>query len=793
MPTGGFYLGGLVSPDTGERTEERISYEPADLTTHGVIVGMTGSGKTGLGIIYLEESLLAGIPTLILDPKGDMTNLLLTFPDLAAADFEPWVDPTEAARAGVPVEELAAAKAEQWRDGLAAWGEDGATIRRLRDAAGFTIYTPGSGAGVPLNFIGSLANPGGSWDREAEALRDEIEGLTTGLLGLVGIAADPISSREHILIANIVERTWRAGRDLDMAGLLGAIQDPPFRKLGVLDLDTFYPKQDRLELAMQLNGLVASPAFAAWTEGPAVDIAQLLHRDGKPQAAIVYLAHLSEEERQFVVALLLSKVVTWMRAQSGTTDLRALVYMDEVYGFAPPTATPPAKKPILTLLKQARAYGVGLLLSTQNPVDLDYKAMSNAGTWCIGRLQTERDKARIIEALRSARGDTDIAALDASISQLDKRQFLLHNTREDRPVRFTTRWALSYLRGPLTKEQIGTLMAAEKEGRNPPASPPAPPPATAGPAAALAPDETPVMPQAAAGVAVRFPAGDAPWLATLGLDATATRHTAGVAARVRLTFDDRYADLVHHEEWEALVRPLRERLDPDAVIALDYDERDLIADVPEGATFVIPQAPIEDRSFWRTMATDLKEMLYRDRTITILKNPELKLYSRIGETRADFAARCDAVAQEHADAAAAKQRGKYETRIKRATSGLASAERRADQLAADVAGARRDEIVSGAGAIINILLGRKSTRAVTGSARSRSNTRSKETRLRNAEAAAGEKQAEIDDLETELIAELEQINDEWEERGAAIEELEIGLEKSDIEVVDTTLVWLPGG
>ncbi len=323
--------------------------------------------------------------------------------------------------------------------------------------AGFTIYTPGSGAGVPLNIIGSLACPDLSWDDDAETLRDEIEGFVSGLLGLVGVEADPISSREHILIANLVEHAWRTGRDLDMATLLAEIQRPPLRKLGVFDLDTFFPEKDRLALAMKLNGLVASPAFSSWVEGPDLDIEKLLWDEGKPQAAIVYLAHLSDEERQFIVTLILSKVITWMRAQAGTGDLRALVYMDEVFGFVPPTAEPPAKKPILTMLKQARAFGVGMLLSTQNPVDLDYKAMSNAGTWCIGRLQTERDKARILEALQSARGDTDVSELDRTISGLDKRQFLLHNTHEPEPVLFTTRWALSYLRGPLTREQISTL------------------------------------------------------------------------------------------------------------------------------------------------------------------------------------------------------------------------------------------------------------------------------------------------------------------------------------------------
>ncbi|MGB5167434.1 MAG: DUF87 domain-containing protein, partial [Acidimicrobiia bacterium] len=443
-----FYLGGPVDAETGKHIPGKTTqYEASDLTTHGVIVGMTGSGKTGLGIIYLEEALRSGVPTLILDPKGDMTNLLLTFPNLAPSDFEPWIDP--AAAQDLSVAKVAADTAQLWTNGLASWNLSGADIGALRNRAGFTIYTPGSTAGVPLNVIGSLVAPEGSFDERAEALRDEIQGFTAGLLGMVGIEADPISSRENVLIANLIEHAWRNGQSLGMETLLGWIQRPPIRRLGVFDIEAFFPADDRLALAMKLNGLLASPGFGTWMDGAALDIPSLLwDADDRPQAAVMYLAHLSDEERQFVVTLILSKLITWMRTQPGSGDLRVLAYMDEVFGFVPPTANPPAKRPILTLLKQARAFGVGLLLSTQNPVDLDYKAMSNAGTWCIGRLQTERDKARILEALTSVSGDIDVAQLDGQISGLAKRSFLLHNTRDREPQLFTTRWAMSYLRGP---------------------------------------------------------------------------------------------------------------------------------------------------------------------------------------------------------------------------------------------------------------------------------------------------------------------------------------------------------
>ncbi len=789
MATDGFYLGGVVDGATGERTGDLVDYDPGDLTTHGVIVGMTGSGKTGLGIIYLEEALLAGIPTLILDPKGDMTNLMLTFPDLAPSDFEPWIDEGEARKEEKTVAELATEKAELWSKGLGWWDQDGSRIQELRDRAGFTIYTPGSTAGVPLNIIGSLASPATSWETDAETLRDEIEGFVSGLLGLVDIEADPISSREHILIANLVEHAWRAGRDLDMASLLADIQRPPIRKLGVFEIDTFFPEKDRLELAMQLNGLVASPAFSSWVEGPDLDIESMLWKDGKPQAAIVYLAHLSDEERQFIVTLILSKVITWMRAQAGTGDLRALVYMDEVFGFVPPTAEPPAKKPILTLLKQARAFGVGLLLSTQNPVDLDYKAMSNAGTWCIGRLQTERDKARILEALQSARGDTDVSELDKTISGLAKRQFLLHNTHEPDPVLFTTRWALSYLRGPLTREQISTLVDYAEPAADTRAEPAEPAPAT--PEPALDADETPVMPKVAPNVPVYHLAPDAPWAGRFEVETTSKRFTGAIAARVNLTYDERAADLVHQEEWEAIITPLGTRLEADAAVYVDYDERDFDEMGPEDATYVLPEGAIDKASYWKSADSAIKEFLYRGQKITIFKNPALKLYSRAGESRDDFEDRCDAAAQEKADGEAAKLRDKYERRFTTIRNQLASAERRAEEIAVDLQGARQQEIIEGAGSVINILLGRRSTRSVTGSARKRSATRSKQARLRSAQEKADDKYAELQSLEADLVEDLEEINDKWEDRAEQVEEVEVGLEKADIQIVETALVWLP--
>jgi DNA helicase HerA-like ATPase len=226
---------------TGKPGPDRLTVESGDLTTHAAIVGMTGSGKTGLGVVLIEEALLAGIPCLVLDPKGDMGNLLLTFPDLSAASFRPWVNEDDARSEGLSLDEFAEKTAKVWRSGLESQGLGAERIEALRRAADFTVYTPGSEAGIPLNVVGSLKAPPLSWDSEAETLRDEIEGTVTSLLGLVGIEADPLSSREHVLLANLIENAWRAGQDLDLGTLIGQIQAPPVRKLGVFDVDTFFP------------------------------------------------------------------------------------------------------------------------------------------------------------------------------------------------------------------------------------------------------------------------------------------------------------------------------------------------------------------------------------------------------------------------------------------------------------------------------------------------------------------------------------------------------------------------
>jgi len=459
------YLGKRFDTESQKQTDDLVLYDSKDLTTHAVIIGMTGSGKTGLGIGLLEEAAIDKIPVIAIDPKGDMGNLMLTFPKLAATDFLPWINSRQASDQGLTPDEYASQQAALWKKGLASWGQNGARIAKLRASADVAIYTPGSNAGLSISVLQSFSAPSQTLINDGDLYRERVQSVATGLLSLVGIDADPITSREHILVSLILDKAWQKGEDLDIASLIRAIQSPSFTRVGVMDMDSFFPAKDRVALAMRLNNLLAAPGFESWMEGEPLNVANLLHTSsGKPRISVMSIAHLDDAQRMFFVCMLLNDVIAWMRAQQGTASLRAILYMDEIFGYLPPVANPPSKKLFLTLLKQARAYGLGIVLATQNPVDLDYKALSNTGTWFIGRLQTERDKARVMEGLEGASqgGEFDRQAMERTLAGLGKRRFLLHNVHEDAAVVFETRWVMSYLSGPMTRDQISALMSPLK-------------------------------------------------------------------------------------------------------------------------------------------------------------------------------------------------------------------------------------------------------------------------------------------------------------------------------------------
>jgi hypothetical protein len=646
---GHFYLGREYDLAARSVLPTPLLLKSENLTTHAVCVGMTGSGKTGLCLSLLEEAALSGIPAIAIDPKGDLGNLLLAFPELAASDFRPWIDPSEAGRRGLAPEALAEETAERWRRGLADWGQDGARIRRFVDAVDRTIYTPGSTAGMPLTILKSFAAPPAAIVEDGDAMRDRVEGAASGLLGLLGVDADPVNSREHILLANIFDRAWRSGRGLDLSGLIQEIQRPPFKQVGVVDLESFFPAAERLQFGMRLNNLLASPSFAGWLEGESLDVGRLLYADdGKPRLSILSIAHLTETERMFFVTMLLSEVVAWTRSQPGTSNLRAILYMDEVFGYFPPVANPPSKRPMLTLLKQARAYGLGCVLATQNPVDLDYKGLSNAGVWFLGRLQTERDKRRVIEGLEGASTEAgaqfDRREMEATLAALDSRVFLMNNVHADRPAVFHSRWAMSYLRGPLTRSQIGALMAERKQAaaREPARVAPAPASAPAAAAARPAGDVEPASDGAPAGrrpvisaeIPERFWPVDPHEPAAAGRRLTYRPALLGVGrAHYVKAGDD--VDVWH--EFVALQPVHGELPKPPWQSSMFYQAMPTLAADPiaEAAFDALPSELAVAKNYHR-WDDDLKSHVYQHERLALWRSAEFELLSRPGESEAEF-------------------------------------------------------------------------------------------------------------------------------------------------------------
>ena len=772
-------------------TDTPVLLKASSLTTHGVIFGMTGSGKTGLGVNMLEEALLSEIPTLILDPKGDMGNILLNFPESNPEDLEPWMDEAKARRKGKTVAELAAKESTDRREELASHDITPERIRKLRDKSEFKIYTPGSSIGVGINVLGSLKAPTLEWAVSAEIIRDEIEGLVSSILVLAGIDSDPVSGPEHILISMIVETWWRQGKDLDLATLVGQIPKPPFRKLGVFDLEQFFSEKQRMKLALQLNTLLASPSMASWLEGEPLDIESLIGGRGKTPCAIIYMAHLSETERQFVVTLILSKVVTWMRSRPGTGELGALVYMDEAFGYAPPTAEPPSKKPILTILKQARAFGVGLVLVTQNPIDIDYKAMSNAGTWIVGRLQTENDKRRILDGIRGGLPD-----LNARLSNLEKRQFLMYQAKKSTQTILHRRHSMCYRFGPFTRAQVAELMApfkaAVSSGETKTSATP-----TAPAKAAPHIDESidapaAVAPSVAEGVEVAYLDHAAPWAADLGVDPTGTCLAPAAVVTVDLLYDDTPARLRHTESYEAVIFPLDGIIDVEDVVTVDHDDRDFVAEPPPGASYQLGNTKLQNKTFWRSLHADIKSYLVANQKIEIWKCPALKLYSRVGESEEDFAARCRAAAEQLADTAMSKLKDRYARRIDRLQGQISAADTRVKELEADASARTQTEVMSGIGDLLGAFLkGRLGSTTLSKAATRRAASKKAKARLEVQEQKLTDKQQDLVDLEQDLEDALLNIQEEHDRLAENTETLEIGLEKTDIRVAEAKLVWVP--
>ena len=818
---GKFYLGRTKSATTGEVSQEPLLYDPADLTTHGVVVGMTGSGKTGLCLDLLEEAALNGVPALMIDPKGDITNSLLHFPDLAPVDFAPWINADIARRAGKTVEEVAEETAESWRKGLASWDIEPERIRRLKESVQFAIYTPGSDAGLPLSILASLAAPKLDWDEYRDLLREQIATTVIALLGLTGMKnIDPLQSREHILLANIFEYAWSRGQDLEMSELILQVQEPPFEKLGVFPVEQFFPEKARFSLAMQLNNILAAPSFQAWIEGEPLDIARLLHTDeGKPRHTIFYVAHLSESERMFFVTLLLSAAEAWMRAQRGSTSLRALIYFDEIFGYLPPIARPPSKLVLLRLLKQARAFGLGLLLATQNPADVDYKGLSNAGTWFVGKLATERDKERLLDGLSSGAPDAlDRREYDRLISRLGKRVFLLRNIHEAEPVLFQTRWAMNYLAGPVTRTQIDELnilagairpRATEvslEESTEAGASVEAV--ETSAPGPPLAPTLVSTKPFAGERLADRpavptriqeyfLPYGITPGQALaryrpeLAADwrDIGRRYRPALLAQVRIGFFNRTYALDLTRRWTVLAPALgvEERLAWQDYAAGRIDPSRLAASPLPEASYAPLEGGLADGRVLRALRDDLVDWLYRNSQVIVRENKQLAIVGGPEVSLAEFRERCTEAARERSYLEEQKVAGRYDRRIEPLQERLAKAEAALTNEEAAHSERRAEEAKAHAKTVLSLF--KKQNRS--SSATRRRATQTAKERVEKANEKVADLGRQLAALETERDEALLNVRRRWADIAAAYEEVPVSPFKKDITTELYGIAWLP--
>ena len=787
---GAFYLGKTFDLEQRQRLDDLVLYDSKDLVTHAVVVGMTGSGKTGLGVGLIEEAAIDGVPVIIVDPKGDMSNLLLNFPDLAPGDFEPWINADDAQRQGMSPQDFAARQAKTWREGLEEWEQPPERIQMLRDSAEFTIYTPGSDAGQPVSILSSFGAPPAAVMDDADLFGDRVSTTVTSLLGLLGIDSDPLRSREHILLTSILTDAWRKRQDLDLGTIIRLVQDPPFRQVGVMDLDSFYPSKERFELSMTLNNLLAAPGFQSWMTGEPLDIDRILYTpEGKPRVSVFSISHLSDSERMFFVSLLLNQMLGWMRTRPGTSSLRAMIYIDEIFGYMPPVAEPPSKRPLLTMLKQARAFGVGLVLATQNPVDLDYKGLSNTGTWLIGRLQTERDKDRVLDGLEGATTETggsfDRGQMSEILSNVGKRVFLLHNVHEDCPAVFQTRWALSYLAGPMTRLQIkqlmkdrrrdGGLVAPVRKTRN----------VIGGHVVTSA---RPVLPPEIPQVFLppRVASGGKQSVYEPMLLAIAKVHF--VDTRKGLAADDQIGFLAEIEEGAI-------SLDWSNAEEVDVRLDELEKEPTEGFGYMSVAASLgQSKNFtvWRKL---LAEHLYRSRRFEIFKSENVKEYSDPGETERDFRIRLAERSREERDIQIEKLRRKYASKVRTLEDRIRRAEQKVEKEKQDVSSARMQTAISFGATVLSAVFGRKIGSGTIGRAATTARGMGRASKqgddVSRAEENLMEYQERFDELEAEIDAEVDRITEKYDPLTEKLTSVLLKPRKTDINIRMLCVAWVP--
>ncbi len=797
-----FYLGKTYDLESESMQEDQIFYDSDDLTTHAVITGMTGSGKTGLGVIMLEEAALQGIPAIVIDPKGDLTNLLLHFPDLLPEDFQPWIDQDAARRENVSVEEAAEKAASQWKNGLALSGLGKMDLEALRDAVEYAVYTPGSDSGLPVSILASFSAPEISWDENRESLRERIASTVTALLGLIGIRnIDPVQAKEHILLSNIFEEAWKAGKDLDLATLIAHVQSPPFEKLGVFSLDQFYPEKDRFNLAMLLNNFLAAPSFHTWLEGQPLDIGQILWSpSGKPRHSVFYLAHLNDQERMFFVTLLYTAIESWMRTQKGASGLRAMVYFDEIHGYLPPIANPPSKNIILRMLKQARAFGVGLVLATQNPVDVDYKGLSNAGTWLIGRLQTEQDKARLLDGLEGAAPGVDRRSFDRMISLLGKRVFLLHNVHDTESKTFHTRWAMNYLPGPLTRTQIPAVNALARATER----------ALESPVAGVLPSKLTEsstslgrdVPQALSGSvsSFYFPVnrGLSDVLQEVGgqfpdkAPHPQYLYKAELVGQARAVYLARKYNISEEAEFTVRIDEMRKRglVRWESQLVAPFDPNMLEHNpLPEARFADVENLSGVDSKAVKELEIDFIDWIYRTQTLKLRINDALGVVAEPGVSDEEFRRMCEQAAKEKQQAEIEALTKKHGNQLKTLEDKLGREESRLDGYKQQLGYRRMEEVGKGVENVLGMLTG--SRRSVSTSLTKRRMTSQAKANVEKSELEIKNITRDIERIKAEQDAELSKVEQKWADTFDKVVEEPVSAYKKDIYIDQFGLLWLP--
>jgi hypothetical protein len=814
---GVFYLGKKYDIKSRRTLDDLVLYDSSDLVTHAVCIGMTGSGKTGLCLGLLEEAAIDGIPVIAIDPKGDLGNLLLTFPDLAPSDFEPWVDSDQARRSGQAVAELASAEAAKWREGLKQWDQSADRIKRFKEACDLSLYTPGSSSGIPVSILHSLSCPKAAILEDGDLFSERVASASACILALLGISFDPLKSRDYILLSSIISSAWRQGQDVALNDLIALIQKPPLTRVGALDLESFYPARDRMELSLAINNLFASPGFQSWLSGEPLDIDSLLYCPaGKPRISIFSISHLSDQERMFFVTLLLNQIISWMRAQSGTPSLRAIVYMDEIFGYFPPVANPPAKQPLLTLLKQARAFGLGIVLASQNPVDIDYKGLSNTGTWFIGRLQTERDKMRLLDGLENATlergsgsgpGSTkatfDRGAMSETLSSLGSRVFLMHNVHEDKPIVFETRWTLSYLRGPLSRQEIKRLMEPAREklkqqnqaNGNSPTSRGAVLLSGTTAGTGKAPVIDPSITQLFIPIKVASFSGSAKNDFEATLLASATVRFSDAKLAVELTQEKNY--LVPVSAGGALpidfknAKKIKTKL---ADIPLSPDQS-----VTAGSdmSFKEPHSVLVEPAAYKNFARDFVAYLSSSCKLSLWRSPATKLISRPEESERDFRIRLNQASAERRDAVVTQLRQKYQARMEAIAEKIRLAQLRIDQEEAQAKQYELDSAISIGATVVGAFMGRKmlgSTTVGRATTAARGVNRASKQRqdVELAKTNRSELVQKLADIEGEFKAEASAISSRFDSQSEVLEEVVLLPKKTGITVNLLGLAWVKG-